>query len=71
MVTDTGRRPRGRPPKDDVREDNIRLTIRLTPELRRRIRALIETDSDMGGFARRAVEEHVDKLERRRQAAAT
>jgi hypothetical protein len=63
MVAEQKRRP-GRPPKDEPRADSIRLQIRLTPELRRRLRAQIETDSDMGQFARLAIEQRLARLER-------
>lgn len=64
MTTTTKRRP-GRPPKDKPNPDELRINLRVSPELRRRIRmAAAAADMGMGEWLKAAAQE---KLERERE----
>jgi hypothetical protein len=66
VVMAEGKRRPGRPAKDVLRDDNIRLVIRLTQEERRRLRMRVAAiDSDMGAYAREALLKRLEDDEAR------
>ncbi len=56
---------RGRPPNPGTSPENVRLDLRITPELRRRIRhAAADADMGLGAWVKQAMEEKLERQER-------
>jgi predicted HicB family RNase H-like nuclease len=61
-------RMRGPEPNPDTSPENVRLDLRITPELRRRIRhAAADADMALGAWVKQAMEEKLERQERGEQ----
>jgi predicted HicB family RNase H-like nuclease len=57
-------RARGRPPNPDTSPENVRLDLRITAELRRRIRhAAADADMGLGAWVKLAIDEKLERQE--------
>ncbi len=58
-------RIRGPEPSPDTSPENVRLDLRITPEMRRRIRhAAADADMGLGAWVKQAMEEKLERQER-------